>query len=649
MSITPDSALVLKGRISDPTSGAAIAGCEIDALPLNADGTFGTAIAAAATTTNGFGLYTMNVGAASPTGRYVVKVRDPISGKTRYIFPAISMQVDMLYGSVDSEGNFNAPLPDLSIRTSQYRDASVTAVKMYLVGQQLLLGDGTEFNPALAFATDINSGIYQSGPNQIGFSADATKSFVVAPGQALFHSGTFDSGPPVYVPGAAFITDINTGFSNTAPDQISTITNGMESLRLTAGGLLVMSDAMSQSLDEALPKLTPYGSAPMQGIAVIRNEFTSTADDPPLKVYGFGNLTTSSPDIALRAGQYYQDQDPGSSVDSAYGRILFQPATGNPETNWGTKTSIESGSSTSTGYPEYLVLRIGAAGPVLGVDTYRAYTNRDFQVGQVLRLRDHTNFGSVPDVTHFSLSGTTNDAWNKSATTGLKLGYYDPLVDVPHHYMNFLIRGVPAMAMRVDDADTSGADARVSITARHTEFTKDMNTTNFISTLSRVSIYGDATHGGATFGLYGWSDTASTAPTLTLGRARQTMASASFPGANPIAGDKLGVIEFVKYNYPNFETAPGRAAIEAIWTGSGTYLRFDTPSLNMSLHPTSCLVLGNWYTGGGSLPGGDGPSLYLEPGVFGPSAPPSGGYLYIDSAGRLHYRGTTTNTVIAPA
>ncbi len=101
-------------------------------------------------------------------------------------------------------------------------------------------GMGSQANPSINFSTSTSTGLYNDGPNSIGFSTAGSRKW------SLGSAGRWDSGVTGVAtiqrtttetsPTFAFTGDENTGLYRPAADQLGLVTNATEKLRIDASG-----------------------------------------------------------------------------------------------------------------------------------------------------------------------------------------------------------------------------------------------------------------------------------------------------------------------------------------------------------------------------------------------------------------------------
>ena len=104
----------------------------------------------------------------------------------------------------------------------------------------LTIEDGTAGSPGLAFADDLNTGIYSPGADQVAFTAGGTARLTAT-------TTGITSALPVDVPlGSAsaptvtFTGDLNTGIYSPGADQVAISTGGTERARIDSSGRLLV-------------------------------------------------------------------------------------------------------------------------------------------------------------------------------------------------------------------------------------------------------------------------------------------------------------------------------------------------------------------------------------------------------------------------
>lgn len=98
---------------------------------------------------------------------------------------------------------------------------------------RLLVADGTELLPSIAFGTDTNTGIFRRGVDQLSLVASGIERLrltatAVEPKATIRGLGGA-AGAPAY----SFINDINTGAFSSGADQYDIATGGITRLRIT--------------------------------------------------------------------------------------------------------------------------------------------------------------------------------------------------------------------------------------------------------------------------------------------------------------------------------------------------------------------------------------------------------------------------------
>jgi hypothetical protein len=179
----------------------------------------------------------------------------------------------------------------------------------------LTIEDGTAAAPGLAFTSDLNTGLFRVGADQIAISTGGTSRLAVS---TTAVSSTLAVDVPlgaVGTPSLTFTGDLNTGVFSPGADTIALVTGGTNRVHVTSGGLVGIGSASpSHSLDVVGNIAVSQGS---------RFYLTNNSGFSP-------NITNTADANSM---QFYQANTEKLRLDSS-GRLLV-----------GTSTSSGSGST----------------------------------------------------------------------------------------------------------------------------------------------------------------------------------------------------------------------------------------------------------------------------------------------------------------
>ena len=179
----------------------------------------------------------------------------------------------------------------------------------------LTVEDGTAAAPGLAFTSDLNTGLFRVGSDQIAISTGGTSRLAVS---TTAVSSTLAVDVPlgaVGTPSITFTGDLNTGIWSPAADTIAISTGGTSRITVDASGRLLVGTA-------------------------------SASGDQLLVVQGYAGVSAGNAEFGLRRGA-----NP-SAVDQSLGAITFQNSSGDSGARI---EAVSAGSWTSgTNHQSYL-------------------------------------------------------------------------------------------------------------------------------------------------------------------------------------------------------------------------------------------------------------------------------------------------------
>jgi hypothetical protein len=142
--------------------------------------------------------------------------------------------------------------------------------------------NGSFSNPSITFDSDLDTGLYTPGANEIGFTNGGTTSLVLGSTGQLRAGNIGSAGTPTY----SFSSDPNTGLYSPGADQLAISTNGTGRLFVDASGNVGIGSAPSTLFDVVSTSEFTLGF-----IARTSSTQTSISNHP---VAGFRNTSSAS-------------------------------------------------------------------------------------------------------------------------------------------------------------------------------------------------------------------------------------------------------------------------------------------------------------------------------------------------------------------
>ena len=175
-------------------------------------------------------------------------------------------------------------------------------------------GDGSAAAPSITFASNLNTGVYRVGANQLGFSCGGVLKMTMTTSALQMATGINMLADPgsAGAPGLSFSGDPNTGLFWVGADQIGVTAGG--TVRVTYG-------TASVSLGAGVQELIDYGTAALPGLAFNGDPDTGIYR-PSANQIGFatsGALRANFSDTALTfASGISISGDPGTAANPGY-------------------------------------------------------------------------------------------------------------------------------------------------------------------------------------------------------------------------------------------------------------------------------------------------------------------------------------------
>lgn len=166
------------------------------------------------------------------------------------------------------------------------------------VAQQTAFLDGTAANPAFRFVNDVDTGLFLKASNTIGFSTAGTERVSITNNGLTTLEMRVDDGSAA-APAVRFSSDLDTGLYRIGANNIGVATNGTEVARFTTSGAQVTGTisgtAVTQtSIDNTANRLTKVGDFGLGGAPILYDS-TSPFNIPLVDATHFiGNSSVSN-------------------------------------------------------------------------------------------------------------------------------------------------------------------------------------------------------------------------------------------------------------------------------------------------------------------------------------------------------------------
>ena len=150
---------------------------------------------------------------------------DKVNISNKLNLPAGSVGLPSLSFNDEDTGIYSVGNNNLSISTGGVNRMSISDTRCY-IPNKLYIDNGAVDSPSLVFATDINTGIYRIGVDNIGISTAGVNRVDISNDRVYIPGGLHVSDGSVGSPGVAFGFDSNTGIYRIGSNNLGISTGG---------------------------------------------------------------------------------------------------------------------------------------------------------------------------------------------------------------------------------------------------------------------------------------------------------------------------------------------------------------------------------------------------------------------------------------
>jgi hypothetical protein len=172
-----------------------------------------------------------------PSTDYVAVAGDDMTGPLK-MAAGTSNDPSFTFTTDPNTGLYSVSADTLGITAGGSQRATFNATNFYSVGA-IHAPNGTAALPALSFNSDSNTGLYRIGSDSLGVSTNGTL-------RVAFNDTNLNSTVPVYAPAGsaaapsyAFGSDLDTGIYSQGTNEIGFVTNGTSRMVLTTSALAI--------------------------------------------------------------------------------------------------------------------------------------------------------------------------------------------------------------------------------------------------------------------------------------------------------------------------------------------------------------------------------------------------------------------------
>ena len=196
----------------------------------------------------------------------------------------------------------------------------------------LTLEDGTAAAPGLAFTSDLNTGLFRVGADQVAISTGGTSRLAVS---TTAVSSTLAVDVPlgaVGTPSLTFTGDLNTGLFSPGADTLALVTGGTNRVHVTSGGLVGIAttspSCQLNTVSSSTGELVRFSSSAGSGEINLSVGYTTTNQAKLGYDLGTGDAIISSAGIGTAGILFKQGSTERARIDSS-GRLLVGTSSGN--------------------------------------------------------------------------------------------------------------------------------------------------------------------------------------------------------------------------------------------------------------------------------------------------------------------------------
>jgi hypothetical protein len=281
----------------------------------------------------------------------------------------------------------------------------------------LTIEDGTASSPGLAFADDLNTGVFSPGADQVAFTAGGTARLTAT-------TTGITSALPVDVPlGSAsaptvtFTGDLNTGIYSPGADQVAVATNGTGRLFVNSTGLVgIGSSSPANVLELAGNNSAGNGIGNVQGILRVNNNTTAFGSLPTAGIV-FATKYRTSPDIPLDGAAIYGGKENASDANKSFFLAFATRAESGNNGNEAMRIDSQGRLGIGTTSPDAALEVFGVPNANYGNATLFDSTSAAANVGGVLAIGGYKTAQTAKALFGFIKGGKEN------ATSGNESGY----------------------------------------------------------------------------------------------------------------------------------------------------------------------------------------------------------------------------------
>ena len=166
-----------------------------------------------------------NIGISTGGSNRLDISNDKVNISNKLNLPAGSVGLPSLSFNDEDTGIYSVGNNNLSISTGGVNRMSISDTRCY-IPNKLYIDNGAVDSPSLVFATDINTGIYRIGVDNIGISTAGVNRVDISNDRVYIPGGLHVSDGSVGSPGVAFGFDSNTGIYRIGSNNLGISTGG---------------------------------------------------------------------------------------------------------------------------------------------------------------------------------------------------------------------------------------------------------------------------------------------------------------------------------------------------------------------------------------------------------------------------------------
>jgi len=166
-----------------------------------------------------------NIGISTGGSNRLDISNDKVNISNKLTLPAGSVGSPSLSFNDEDTGIYSVGNNNLSISTGGVNRMSISDTRCY-IPNKLYIDNGAVDSPSLVFATDINTGIYRIGVDNIGISTAGVNRVDISNDRVYIPGGLHVSDGSVGSPGVAFGFDSNTGIYRIGSNNLGISTGG---------------------------------------------------------------------------------------------------------------------------------------------------------------------------------------------------------------------------------------------------------------------------------------------------------------------------------------------------------------------------------------------------------------------------------------